>query len=203
MRNVVPFLSFPSEIRNRIFALLFEHDEPLHIVEAHNRTGKAVLHYRAIGRDAALDIENSGLRFLLGIQDSDKGRPELLGELKGTSEPLYTAMFFVCRQIYDEASSVLYKHNTFVFTRFYANYLTQTDCQGNHLTAAAVPWLLSLGSRAPLLQKLHLNSGHMCPDRCATQLDVSYFDDNFFRNSGTIHRFWTAVMYIMAASYKA
>jgi hypothetical protein len=38
-----PFLSLPSEIRTVICALLYEYDEPLHIVELDHALGKIVL----------------------------------------------------------------------------------------------------------------------------------------------------------------
>jgi len=43
-RSEMPCLSLPSEIRNMVYAVLFERAEPLHIVEIEDDPGKMTLH---------------------------------------------------------------------------------------------------------------------------------------------------------------
>jgi len=52
---------------------------------------------------------------------------------------LDTALFFSCRQICQEASSILYKHNTFVVVRLYAPTPSECDFRSCWLTRVRVP----------------------------------------------------------------
>lgn len=76
------------------------------------------------------------------------------------------ALFLVCRQIYDEASSVFYKHNTFAISRVCVRHKTVHDYNGKRIIEAAVSWLRQLGSRAVMLRKLEIDFDTMCPSNC-------------------------------------
>jgi hypothetical protein len=77
------------------------------------------------------------------------------------------AVFLVCRQVYEEASAILYKNNTFLFIRNYNGGVAEYELDGDFLTAVAVPWIYKLGSRASLLRKVTIDNGYVCPRRCA------------------------------------
>jgi hypothetical protein len=55
-------------------------------------------------------------------------------------------MFLSCRQIYEEASSIFYKYNTFLFVRLYASTPTECDMSSCWLTRVAVSWMQMLGT---------------------------------------------------------
>ncbi|KAH7086073.1 hypothetical protein BKA63DRAFT_32375 [Paraphoma chrysanthemicola] len=127
-----PFLSLPAEVRNKVYGLLYEFDEPLHIVSADVERGKSVLHR--------------------GVEVDD----------------VDITLFLVSRKIYEEASSVLYKHNTFTFVRTHSVATDENEINHDFLTLVAVPWVRDLGSRAQLLRKFCIDLGVLCPTRCAS-----------------------------------
>jgi hypothetical protein len=89
-------------------------------------------------------------------------------------DPFVSALsnLLVCRQIYDEASAIFYKNNTFVFIRNYSGGFAEHEINGDFLTAVAVPWIYTLGSRASLLRKIMIDNGCVCPSRRATPDDL-------------------------------
>ncbi|KAF2820339.1 hypothetical protein CC86DRAFT_119801 [Ophiobolus disseminans] len=74
-------------------------------------------------------------------------------------------LFKVCRQIYEEASSMFYSGNTFTIARKQASSYHVPDSDGTYINEA-VPWLKRLGSRTHLLLKIKLDLDTLCPLRC-------------------------------------
>jgi hypothetical protein len=67
---------------------------------------------------------------------------------------------------------MFYKNNTFVFIRNYSGGFAEHEINGDFLTAVAVPWIYTLGSRASLLRKIMIDNGCVCPSRRATPDDL-------------------------------
>ncbi|KAH7086597.1 hypothetical protein FB567DRAFT_74811 [Paraphoma chrysanthemicola] len=149
-----PFLSLPAEVRNKVYGLLYEFYDPLHIVAADYEPGKSVIH-------RAVDADDLDIKLLL-----------------------------VSRKIYEEASSILYKHNTFTFVRTYSVATDKNEINHDFLTRVAVPWIRDLGSRAQLLRRFCIDLGVLCPPRCVSS-DMSQgirtYDVNHLRESDDIN----------------
>jgi hypothetical protein len=60
------------------------------------------------------------------------------------------AVFLVCRQVYEEASAILYKNNTFLFIRNYNGGVAEYELDGDFLTAVAVAYRCSRKSRSTM-----------------------------------------------------
>lgn len=165
-----PFLSLPSKIRNVIYALLYEYDEPLHIVELDHAPGKIVLHqYESSDRTNILGGKLWFARIALH-KLINSTVPEHVEAYETASLASNLSLFYACRQVCEEASSVLSKNNTFTFIRMYSQKPTECDREGHHLTRVAVPWLRRLGSRVLMVHHVTIDAGRTCPSRCAGDL---------------------------------
>ena len=75
-----------------------------------------------------LEIRNFVYRELL-VDRNHARRPQLYGE--GAETALHTAILCTCRQIYDEAATILYKENIFLYrTRWFLKRLDRSMDRG-------------------------------------------------------------------------
>ncbi|KAF1955316.1 hypothetical protein CC80DRAFT_564825 [Byssothecium circinans] len=141
--------TFAPEIRNAIYELLFERKSPVFLHDSMEYCAR-------VGR---LDKASNGSIEWFLCEDNNKG-PERnwarndhifhhgLGAAMGLLQG--------CRQIYAEASSVLYSNNTFVFSRV-GLWSSSNDYRSEYNQFwYSAQWLASIGSRLPLLKKVDI-----------------------------------------------
>jgi hypothetical protein len=137
------FLDLPSEIRSTIYALLYDYDEPLHIAEPEDRSGRIGLHRRKdeVNRDGESHVRRVSVQvrssYVLTPYTDTNAQVVATNDSDGPE----VALFRVCRQVYEEASSVLYKNNTFTFIRFSSLKSITANRGGGFITRVALPWL--------------------------------------------------------------
>jgi hypothetical protein len=164
------FLDLPSEIRNTTYALLYEYDEPLHIAEAEDRSGRIGLHCRKdeVNRDGESHIRRLRIRVCSSYVLTPYTDTNAQVVTKKDSDGPEVALFRVYRHVYEEASSVLYKNNTFRFIRSSSLKWITANRGCGFIKRVALPWLEKLASRVLIVRNLILDSGRRCPVRCAS-----------------------------------
>ncbi|KAG9188006.1 hypothetical protein G6011_01929 [Alternaria panax] len=141
------FLDLPAEIRNQVYELLFERDEP---VLLHN--AKA---YHAIPPQDPHDTEAG---YMTAAFDDEYENEISQGHFFIHDFHIVTPALVVCRQMYSEAVGYLYSNNTFMFSRPLYRHDVQNgdydyvdhDNESYLVTDYVAQWLQSLGSQLNL-----------------------------------------------------
>ncbi|KAK1908262.1 hypothetical protein P3342_013582 [Pyrenophora teres f. teres] len=159
--------TFPAEMRNLIYDLLFKKDKPilLHNAEAFHPKEPSLEEYFNVD-DYALGMQNYWKRY-----EEDVGLDEEFRHNFGDGLNLLSS----CRQLYHEASGVLYGQNTFIISgvlslhdtnEYYAISRSRYDDPTYSPPMYAARWLSSLGSQAELLSEVIIDTDALCLPNC-------------------------------------
>jgi hypothetical protein len=142
--------TFPAEIRNRIYELLFTKDVPVLLHDGKTYRENLLIDlardgerysYEDVGDD--LDLEELAKEFDVELHVQDHGfRHHFTG---------CVSLLQACRQVYHEAAGVLYGSNTFHFSRVPVE--DDRDVRQTQ-TMFAPRWLSDIGSHFELLSKV-------------------------------------------------
>ncbi|KAG9187999.1 hypothetical protein G6011_01922 [Alternaria panax] len=163
------FTEFPPELRNMVYKLLLKRNTP---VLLHN----TMVYHTMLPdpTDGAHVMESYYERMEYEIDNADEFRHGFEGT---------TSLLLTCRQIYHEATGVLYGKNSFVISRvnnqhdydeFYE--LHQRDQRSYFQTAYAGAWLTGLGSQVHCLQRVVIDVDTMCPNNCYHMISRCGYD---------------------------
>ncbi|KAH7086583.1 hypothetical protein FB567DRAFT_603675 [Paraphoma chrysanthemicola] len=152
--GALSFFDLSSEIRNSIYELVFKHDEPIFVAPP-TRDQNFRLHRRRGDNNVGL-INPQSRKMFLALQKHDPRH------LFRAYQP-GLALFLMCRQLYQEASSVFYQTNAFTITLNVPARLHIHEQDSEDLRKAGASWMRSLGSRMSFLRRLDID---YCPGDC-------------------------------------
>jgi hypothetical protein len=146
--------TLPPEIRNMVYEALYHQD--VHVL-LHDRAA-----YRKQVADSLITLNhahccdstssstNSDVERHMHDEEFDHGYSKSISLLQ------------TCRQIYHEASGVLYGSNTFLFSRV----LDQHSSDLYYQTDFATKWIEAVGSQISLVTRIHVDADTMCLNSC-------------------------------------
>jgi hypothetical protein len=173
--SYMSFIDLPAEIRNFIYAEIFEHDDPttvtlaghIAVTSAGQHSGPVKLHRRVGDCNDTLPYVRSQARWVW-----DKSEAQPVGSTKYRLNDTVQAyqeglsLFLTCQQISREARSVFYSSNTFLITekREYGSTGCHRKCSPSSLTLDL--WLKDSETRRKLVKKISLDLASICTVEC-------------------------------------
>ncbi|KAF1955302.1 hypothetical protein CC80DRAFT_505650 [Byssothecium circinans] len=161
--NKRSFLDLSGELRNKVYSHLFKFEDPLLVVgveepELCRRVGDG---NGSLKRTSQFRISDEGPWGLY-----DEVYPSSDGEIERAS--LRLGLLATCRQIYQEAASMLYGSNEFAITKTIIG-LDKHDPKGTFIRGTST-WLVSLGSQVRMLKDITIDLDNLCPTSCTEYL---------------------------------
>lgn len=173
-------MELSAELRNRIYACLFEHRDPLYVF-GDMEDG----HVKSLALQRMVRDENEGLlpsRLALFTGTDSSHSPNTSVYQPGV------AMFRVSRQIHFEAASIFYKNNTFAISRTLSSDSTLHDRFGHFIGPTLEAWFSAIGNHADLLRTLLIDLDTLCPASCCDPYAITPWSptDESFINLGPL-----------------
>ncbi|KAI1508562.1 hypothetical protein L13192_07210 [Pyrenophora tritici-repentis] len=164
--------TLPAEMRSSIYELLFKKDKPilLHNAAAFHPEEPSQLQWPHTD-----DAYSQNMREYWESYEEDAGLDEEFRHNFGDGLALLSS----CRQLYHEASGVLYGHNSFIISRAVIRH-DETDTYDTSIyehqeylpPIHAAHCLSNLGSQAELLRKVIIDTDTLCPVKCDYSSEV-------------------------------
>ena len=169
-------LTMSGEVRNMVYGLIFKREGSVLIHNIHN-----VRAYRA--PNPTLPEDNSGNTNIDRATRNHIAQLEPRSNSNATEEEQLKAfdhrldegfgLLKSCRQVYHEASSVLYGHNSFLITRVLSRHDCIDDDFSYYQLHYAPIWVRALGTQSSLLRKVKIDLSSICDHDC------NHVDDDF------------------------
>jgi hypothetical protein len=156
--DIPSFLDLPAEIRNWIYGFYFHHPDPLYLADTGNDS-VTLLRRMADGNHV---LKMCCPRAPKKNPTTSRWDTTCTRPLMASAYQPELSLFLVCRQIHQEAASMLYSNEFCVLRKFDA-HPTYHDTTGHYINQTPTSWLRQIGQHKSFVRKLCIDLGSICP----------------------------------------